>query len=387
MEESVSMKTNVLLTVSSVILLLSACGSSTGPDMQTPAAESADNGGNTDAVKGPRLIRRSTGLFVLDLPGIYHRGQHLYVMDKDPLAPGYGRERVGMVKVLEPDPLKVAWYCRPETKFEEYLKGGGSLPVEGVKADTSIRISKCWGRFLQQADETWRETDEVVDLSLNLGAGDRVAPGDIFEVLANPVVDPGTLTVVSTERVGQCAVSAHDISIDRAVCRLLKQEWPDFTREMWIRGGFVHQQQVEPPETRWIDLTQGGLVSHGGQGPNCHLENGALVVTTSSTRTGDFSMCCVELLNPIDYLFEYPIGLAEIEVAHGEKIDVKLEESGTDHHAFLAFQQKIDGQRSIRKVFTAEERAWKPNLVCITGLETVPGNTIKLTRVGLSSAP
>ena len=378
------MKTNDLLTVS-VIVLLSACGPSTGPDTQSPTAEPADSGGNADAATGPRLIQRSTGLFVLDLPGIYHRGQHLYVMDKDPLAPGHGHERVGMVKVLEPNPLKVAWYCRPETKFEEYLKRGGALPVEGVRADTAIRISKCWGRFLQQADETWRETDEVVDLSLNLGEGDRVAPGEIFEVLANPVVDPNTLTVVSTERAGQCAVLEHDISIDQAVCRLLKQEWPDFTREMWIRGGFVHHQQVKPPETRWIDLTQGGVVSYGDQGPNCHLENGTLVVTTSNTRKGDFSMCCVELLDPIDYLPAYPIGLAEVEVAQREKIDVKLEESGTDHQAFLAFQQKIDSRQSIRKVFTAKERAWKPNLVCIAGLETVPSNTIKLTRVGLSS--
>ena len=379
------MNTNDFLTVSSVILLLSACGPSTAPTTQSRPVAPTDNGGSADTVDGPRLIARSTGLFVLDLPGIYHRGQHLYVMDKDPLAPGHGRERVGMVKVLEPSPLKVAWYCRPETKFEEYLENGGSLPVEGVRADTAIRISKCWGRFRQQTDETWRETDEVVDLSLNLGAGDRVAPGDIFEVLANPVVDPNTLTVVSTERAGQCAVLEHDISIDRAVCRLLKQEWPGFTREMWIRGGFVHHQQVAPPETRWIDLTQGGIVSYGDQGPSCHLEDGALVVTTSSKRKGDFSMCCVELLNPIDYLPAYPIGLAEVEVAQPEKIDVKLEEGGTDHHAFLAFQQKIDGQQSIRKVFTAKERAWQPNLVCIAGLETVPSNTIKLTRIGLSS--
>jgi hypothetical protein len=378
------MKTNTFTGISSLVLLLSACGPSPVPDVQSPPVAPADSDGNAE-MTGPRLIARSTGLFVLDLPGIYHRGQHLYVMDKDPLAPGHGHERVGMVRVLGENPLKVAWYCHPESKFEAHLKNGGSLPVEGVKTDTAIRLSKCWGRFLPQPEETWHETGDVVDLTLNLGEGDRVVPGDTFEVV-NPHVDPNTLHVISTERVGQCAVLKHDIEVDRAVCRLVKQEWPKFNREMWVRGGFVHHQQVAPPEIQWIDLTRGSVVSYGTQGAKCHLEDDALVVTTSNTRKGDYSMCCVELLNSIDTLSTNPIGLAEVEVEHPEKIDVKLEVRGTSNHAFIAFQQRIDGRQSLQKVFTAKERAWQPNQVCIAGLETVPGNVIKLTKIGLKSA-
>ena len=94
-------------------------------------------------------------------------------------------------------------------------------------------------------------------------------------------------------------------------------------------------------------------------------------------------MCCIDLLKPLSDLQDYPLGVAEIEVAKAERVDVKLEMADTPNQIFLAFQQETVGRASLRKVLTADERTWKPNRICIAGLDTVANNTIKLLRIGL----
>jgi hypothetical protein len=211
---------------------LAACGPS--PRASEPASDAPE-----------RRLRVSGGdLFVTAPADSYPRGAILYVLDAKPIY-GQTRVRIGLVQVVEPKPAKVAWYCRPRRPVDGPLRAEG-LPVEPFTPDTTLRAGKCWGRHTGEDEGSWDEARGVLDLELNLGEGDGVRSGDLFELLGAPIVDEANRMVVGFERIGQCAVQPHESSIATSVCRLDRASWPEFGRQAWIRGGFVHLTDDAP---------------------------------------------------------------------------------------------------------------------------------------------
>ena len=153
-------------------------------------------------------------------------------------------------------------------------------------------------------------------------------------------------------------------------------------------NGLLTHDDPSPPPPRpnelSIDLTEGGFFPTGKQGPSCDVVDGALVMKTRSIRKDGFSMCCIDLLSALD-LEAFPLGVAEVDVATAERVDVKLEVADTDKHIFIGVERRIEGRKKLKYTLTAKERNWKPNRVCIAGLDKVPNNTIKLFSIGLKS--
>lgn len=215
-----------------LMLALAACGAPSAPP--SPPSTPADT--------GPRLRKVGDDLFVSAPPDRYARGALLYVLAPDPVPGSQTHPRIGLVQVTEPRPVKVNWYCHPKQVMDAPLSRDG-LPVEDFAPDTTIRVSKCWGRYLGQDEAAWKE-GAIVDLKLNLGEGDGVKVGDLFEILGEASVDAESRTVTGFERIGLCAIQPFEGSFDRSVCRLDRYTWPAFTRQWWTRGGFA---RLAPP--------------------------------------------------------------------------------------------------------------------------------------------
>ena len=59
----------------------------------------------------------------------------------------------------EPKPVKVSWYCRPKPPALAALRAAG-FPVEDFAPDTTLRVGKCWGRYLGQPELLVDELDD-----------------------------------------------------------------------------------------------------------------------------------------------------------------------------------------------------------------------------------
>jgi len=250
--------------LSSLALLSSAtaiagCGPSpdqpppnVGPEraaaLPPPGSRRCSDAAQPDAAQDLRLCSGGSGgdvLFVTAKPDSYPRGTFLYVLDPEPLVPGGPTHlRIGLVQVVEPKPVTVSWYCHPKRPPGELLTTRG-LPVEPFTPDTTVRVGKCWGRHVGQEGSAWTGQG-VADLALNLGQGDGVKEGDLYEILGEPNVDPDNRTITGFVVIGRCAVLPFVGSVDRSVCRLDSVMSPKFDKQWWVRGGFVHLEQREP---------------------------------------------------------------------------------------------------------------------------------------------
>ncbi len=191
-----------------------------------------------------RLQSRSGALFVTAPPDAYKRGDLLYVQDARPLH-GETRLRIGLVKLTEPKSAKVAWYCRPNAPVDAALAGEG-LPVEDLVPDTTVRVGKCWGRYTLPPTRSAGE-GSTIDLALNLGEGDGLRPGDLFEVLGEAIVDTDSRTVLDVDALGRCTIAPFEGTPLTSVCRLDRTQWQGFDPNARRGGGFVRLLQEAPP--------------------------------------------------------------------------------------------------------------------------------------------
>lgn len=215
------------------LLSLSACGPA-----PTPSTAATPSAAPPAAPAAPRLRALGEELFVSPALARYPRGALFYVLAADPVPGSATHPRIGLVQVTEPSAVKVSWYCRPESGALGAL-GTAGLPVEEFTPDTTIRVGKCWTRYVPKAEAAWGE-GAIVDLALNLGVGDHVKAGDMFEILGEPITDTENRTVTGFEKLGLCTVQPFESTFDRAVCRLDRYTSPKFTREWWTRGGYAH---------------------------------------------------------------------------------------------------------------------------------------------------
>jgi hypothetical protein len=142
-----------------------------------------------------------------------------------------------LVQVTEPKPVKVTWYCRPSAPVDADLAGDG-LPVEGFVPDTTVRVGKCWGRYKPPATAAAGQATDVL-LELNLGEGDGLRPGDLFDVLGDPIPDEDNRTVVGFNRIGRCAIVAFQGTPLTSACLIDPAVWPDFDPRARPSGGFA----------------------------------------------------------------------------------------------------------------------------------------------------
>src|SRR5262249_55479383 len=161
-----------------------------------------------------------------------------YVLSVDPVPGSETHPRIGLVNVTEPGPpVKVSWYCQPKQAIDGAL-GANGVPVKDFEPDTTLRVSKCWGRYLGQDDAAWKD-EPSLKLRLNLGKGDGVKEGDLFEILGDAIVDPDSRTVIDFEHLGRCAILPFEGSELWSICQLDRVNWPKFSRQWWTRGGFA----------------------------------------------------------------------------------------------------------------------------------------------------
>lgn len=79
---------------------------------------------------------------------------------------------------------------------------------------------------------------------MNLGRVDnQLAAGDLFEVLGEAHVEPVS-GAATFEVIARCAVQPFGADPLACSCRLDRADWPEFDKQAWIRGGFVHRLQV-----------------------------------------------------------------------------------------------------------------------------------------------
>lgn len=232
----------------SLVLLLASCTppppASTAPSPShapPPAAESTHGAAAPPGDK--RLRSRDSLLFITAPPDTYKRGELLYVLDPQPIH-GTTRLRIGLVQVVEPRPVKVAWYCKPRAPIDAALAGDG-LPVEDFVPDTTVRVGKCWGRYTPPQSSP-RNAGSVVDLDVNLGEGDGVRADDLFEILGPPIVDKDNRTVLGFEPLGRCTAVPFTGTPLTSVCRLDLTSWPQFNSGVRPEGGFVRLIQEAP---------------------------------------------------------------------------------------------------------------------------------------------
>ena len=226
-----------LLSLLALLAAAAACAAPHPvPETTTTATKPAPPAPPAAAAPVRRLQARGEMLFVTAPPDTYKRGELLYVLDDRPLH-GSTRLRIGLVQVTEPKPVKVTWYCRPSATVDAVLSGGG-LPVEDFVPDTTVRVGKCWGRYAPPAGAATGPGSDV-ELELNLGEGDGLRPGDLFEVLGDPIPDEQNRTVVGFHPLGRCAIVAFEGTPLTSSCRIDRTVWPDFDPSSRPSGGFV----------------------------------------------------------------------------------------------------------------------------------------------------
>ena len=169
----------------------------------------------------------------------------------DPLVPGgKTHARIALVQVMAPmtsdqQAIEVAWYCKPKTPVDAALRTTG-LPVDGFKPDTTLRMSKCWGRYEAQDPSSYHEG--AFNLPINLGSGDGLKPGDELEVLGKAHTDEANRAITGFDVLGICKVEPFKVTIDHAECRLDTYSAKGFDQTWWSRGGFIHLVQPEAPK-------------------------------------------------------------------------------------------------------------------------------------------
>jgi hypothetical protein len=233
------MKTTARILLASLVALSACCPA---PPAPCTAADSAP----PDApAKDLRLHASDTLLYITARPKSYPRGTLLYVLDERPLH-AQTHVAIGLVQVVEPTPMKVAWYCAPRKRVDSILAGPG-LPVKPVEPDTKLRAGKCLGDYDGQDGASFTSDPTVpIDLPLRLGKGDGVRPGDLFEVLGEPIADEDNRVVVDFKQLARCIVQPNGLAELTSICRLSRQTWPELGRDAWTRGGLVRLIQEAP---------------------------------------------------------------------------------------------------------------------------------------------
>jgi hypothetical protein len=180
-------------------------------------------------------------LYVVGLGAIMARGVFIYVLSADPIPGTTTHPPLGLVKVLAPPKAThgahaVAWYCEPEP-----ARDGGSLnglPAELIHPDIETRVGKCWGRY-KPKPETWTKLRSEV--RINLGQGDGVRPGDLFDLLGDANVDDQGRVVTELGQVARCVVLSQQQGSLYSDCEIDLSGWPAYSRETFLAGGFVHR--------------------------------------------------------------------------------------------------------------------------------------------------
>lgn len=223
----------MLRALAFVLLSLAACGS---PPSQPPVSWT-----------GMRLrCSPQHGLYLDQVPAGYGVAKYFYVLAHNPVPHTDDRPRIGMVVARHQEGRKESLMVSVVCPLAE-LPGADGSPAVGVAEDTFQRVGKCVGKFIGQDDARWVETQTFADLVLDLGDADSIAPGDVYDVLGDPIIDDLNHVVRGFEQIGECAVQRDTSGAARTTCRLDRTEWPKFTRERWVRGGSVRYHPVVPP--------------------------------------------------------------------------------------------------------------------------------------------
>lgn len=175
------------------------------------------------------------------------RSSLLYVQAAQTIAGSSSRPNIGIVKVLESAaPPKVTWYCPPAVLNERDL-ASQRYRVAPVKPNSTPRLGACFGRFRARANHSWQPNSEVVTVQLNLGSGDGARPNDQYQLLALPTAN-AIARSITHDVVALCTVQQHTLT-DPLVshCSIDRGAWQDFTRDVWVRGGFAHRLDANHP--------------------------------------------------------------------------------------------------------------------------------------------
>jgi len=190
-----------------------------------------------------RLKSHGDLLFVTAPPDTYKRGEFLYVLGAQPLY-GSTRQRIGLVQVVEPKSVTVTWFCSPNAPMDAALSSEG-LPIEDFVPDTTVRVGRCWGRYMPPSPMA-HDAGTMVDLKLNLGDGDGMRPDDLLEVLGEPIVDKDNRTVLGFEPAGRCTVLPFKGTPLTSICRIDRAIWPQFDPGAHPDGGYVRLASSSP---------------------------------------------------------------------------------------------------------------------------------------------
>ncbi|PCC72200.1 hypothetical protein SAMN02745121_01409 [Nannocystis exedens] len=177
-------------------------------------------------------------LYIGQVPLGTKRGMVYLILSRDVIPGTTDRVQVGAVRGVQmhETSLEVVELCRIPSRQRDALAAGG-LPAVPHVEDKRLRVGKCFAIY-ELPRGGWDSSRALVDLHLDIGAGDGVKEGDRYEIQGDPFADPINQIVTGFEPLGQCIVQS-EVAEEHATCRLDKRQWPTFTRDRALTGGWA----------------------------------------------------------------------------------------------------------------------------------------------------